>query len=93
MPEEDFQTKGTTMIKTLISIGGTSTGLILDRQILELLKLEQGAQVELALDSTTRTLTIRPADANAVQRREEFRRAQKQVLGRHGNAFRKLSKR
>ena len=81
------------MIKPLINIGGTSTGLILDKPILELLNLEQGALVELALDSTTRTLTVRPADQEAVQRRDEFRKAQKEVLRRHGEAFRKLSKR
>ena len=83
------------MIKTLISVGGTSTGLILDKPILELLKLELGSQVELGIDSATRTLTVRPApaDPNALQRREEFRNAQKVVLGRHGEAFKKLSKR
>jgi len=81
------------MIKTLISIGGTSTGLILDKAILELLQVEQGSPVKLDVDSNTRTLTVRPADADAVQRREEFRKAQKDVLRRHGEAFRKLSKR
>ncbi len=81
------------MIKNLISIGGTSTGLILDKAILELLKLEQGSQVELSIDSATRTLTVRPAEQEAAERRDEFRKAQKQVLGRHREAFKKLSKR
>ena len=81
------------MIKNLINIGGTSTGLILDRAILELLKLEQGSAVELNVDSATRTLTLRPAEHETAERRDAFRKAQKQVLGRHREAFRKLSKR
>jgi antitoxin component of MazEF toxin-antitoxin module len=81
------------MVKSLISIGGTSTGLILDRAILELLKLEQGSQVELSVDSRTRTLTVRPAEQATTESPDEFRRAQKQVLGRHRAAFRKLAKR
>jgi hypothetical protein len=81
------------MIKTLINIGGTSTGLILDKVILEFLKLEQGSQVVLDIDSTTRTLTVRPATQADTERRDKFRKAQKQILNRHGEAFRKLSKR
>jgi antitoxin component of MazEF toxin-antitoxin module len=81
------------MVKSLISIGGTSTGLILDKAILELLKLEQGAQVELSIDSSSRTLTMRPAEEAEPQRREEFHKAQKRVLGRHREAFKKLAKR
>jgi len=81
------------LIKTLINIGGTSTGLILDKVILEFLKLEQGSQVVLDIDSTTRTLTVRPATHADMERRDKFRKAQKQILSRHGEAFRKLSKR
>ncbi len=81
------------MIKTLINIGGTSTGLILDRPILELLQLERGSPVVLDVNTETQTLTIRPADADALQRREEFRKAQAEVLQRHGKAFRNLAKR
>ena len=81
------------MIKTLINIGGTSTGLILDRAILEFLKLEQGSQVVLDIDSNTRTLTVRPATKDDMERRDQFGKAQKQVLNRHREAFRKLSKR
>ena len=81
------------MVKNLINIGGTSTGLILDKAILELLKLEQGSQVELSIDSSTRTLTVRPAEHSPTEASAEFRKAQKQVVGRHRAAFKKLAKR
>lgn len=81
------------LIKNLISIGGTSTGLILPRPILELLQLDQGSPVVLDVDTVTQTLTIRLADADALKRREEFRKAQAEVLHRHGKAFRNLAKR
>lgn len=82
------------MVKHLINIGGSSTGLILDRAILQLLGLEQGSAVELSIDSANRILTLRPAAAeDESARREKFRAAQKGVRTRHAAAFRKLAKR
>ncbi len=81
------------MIKNLISIGGTSTGLILDKAILALLQLEEGSAVVLDVNTATRTLTVRPADPDTLKRRNEFQKAKSRVLKRQRDAFHKLSKR
>ncbi len=81
------------MIKKLIQIGSNSTGIILDKAILELLRLNLGSEVEIDIDSKARTLTLRPASESEDERREAFKKAQAKVMSRHKEAFRRLAKR
>lgn len=79
------------MIKQLISIGGSSTGMIIDRQILELLDLGPGSYVELELADGA--LILKPStQEKAKERAERFKAVRKHVLAKHGGTIRKLAK-
>ncbi len=73
------------MRKQLVAIGN-STGVILDKPILELLHIEQGGEVDLRIEGTTLMLTAaKPARKTA---KESYER----VAARHRASFAKLAK-
>jgi antitoxin component of MazEF toxin-antitoxin module len=74
------------MVKKLTK-HGNSFALVIDRPILELLKID----VDTPLDVTTdgKTLTVSPAKPSA--RRKKFEAAQKLAHSRYGKAFQKLA--
>ena len=78
------------MRKTLARIGD-STGLIIDKPILELMELRQGDAVD--VDLVDDALVIRPADAKkAAKRKERLAAIKAQMHEDIGVALRKLAK-
>jgi antitoxin component of MazEF toxin-antitoxin module len=75
------------MIKTLRKVGNSSA-LLLDKPVMELLGLEQGAQVRLTVDGGS--LIVTPADPRAVDPRT-FQRALNRVAREDGDVLRKLA--
>ncbi len=74
------------MIKNLVK-HGNSWALVIDKPILELLKIDPDSPLEISTDG--QTLTI--AAANSDNKRSKVRAASKKVNARHSKAFKKLS--
>lgn len=74
------------MIKQLTKIGN-SLGLIIDRPILELLKIDRETQLEISTDG--KGLVIRPVEAS---RDERVRSSTERVAVDHAEAFEKLAR-
>jgi antitoxin component of MazEF toxin-antitoxin module len=66
---------------------GNSMALVIDRPILELLKIEAETPLEITTDG--KRLIVCPAEPSA--RRERFEAAQKMAHARYGKAFKKLA--
>jgi antitoxin component of MazEF toxin-antitoxin module len=74
------------MIKQLTKIGN-SLGLIIDRPILELLKIDRETQLEISTDG--KGLVIRPVEAS---RDARVRSSAERVAADHAEAFEKLAR-
>jgi len=66
---------------------GNSLALVIDRPILDLLKIEDDTPLEVTTDG--KTLTITPARENT--RRKKFEKAQAFAHDRYGRAFKRLA--
>ncbi|RMG07677.1 MAG: AbrB/MazE/SpoVT family DNA-binding domain-containing protein [Planctomycetota bacterium] len=73
------------MIKRLTK-HGNSLALVVDKAILELLKIDADTPLEITTDG--RSLLVTPTDP---ERREELRAALDKVNRRHGKALRRLA--
>ena len=74
------------MVKKLTK-HGNSLALVIDRPILELLKIDQETPLEISTDG--KKLTIAPAPASA--RRQKFDKAQTFAHRRYSRAFKRLA--
>jgi antitoxin component of MazEF toxin-antitoxin module len=77
---------GTTMTKTLTK-HGNSYALVIDRAIMELLKITPETELEISTDGTV--LTITPASASP--RRGKVKSALERVNARHSKTLRRLA--
>lgn len=75
------------MIKRLTTLGN-SAALIIDKPILELLNIS--SQTDLRITTDGRTLLITPVFGK-VASDAEFQAAQKRVMARHSETFKKLA--
>jgi antitoxin MazE len=75
------------MRKKLSAIGN-SFGIVIEKPILELLKIDRDTELEVTTDG--RSLTLKPVDPGAEKKR--FDEAAKRALKTHANTFRKLAK-
>ena len=66
---------------------GNSLALVIDRPILDLLKIEPGTTLDVSTDG--KRLIVAPAEASA--RRKQFEAAQELAHQRYGKAFQKLA--
>ena len=75
-----------------LSVIGNSLGIIIDKPILELLKIDRETVLEITTDGEA--LTIRPAstDTTASHRAQRIRAASRKVANAHAEAFEKLAK-
>jgi antitoxin component of MazEF toxin-antitoxin module len=76
------------MIKHLIPVGN-SVALILDKPILELLRITPKTDLEISTDGNV--LMVIPVRDHA-EHDVKFKAAYERVLGRHGKTFKKLAK-
>jgi antitoxin MazE len=76
------------MVKRLQTIGNSS-GLILDKPILELLKITPDTDLDISTDGER--LIITPLRGDALRKRK-LERAQARTLKSHAETFRKLAK-
>lgn len=76
------------MTKRIRAIGN-SAGIIIDKPILELLKITPETELELSTDGERLIITPVRTAGNG---RTALARAQKRVLREHGETFRKLAK-
>jgi len=74
------------MVKKLTK-HGNSLALVIDRPILELLRIDQDTPLELSTDG--KKLTVAPAQISA--RRKKFDEAQTIAHRRYGRAFKRLA--
>jgi antitoxin MazE len=74
------------MIKNLVK-HGNSWALVIDRPILDLLKMRPEDPVEISTDG--KTMTIAPARSS--EKKAKVRAARKKVNSRYSQAFRKLA--
>ncbi len=74
------------MIKKLVS-HGNSAALIIDRPILELLKVDMETPLEITTDG--KNLIISPVES--LKREKKFKKALEKVNRFHGETFRKLA--
>jgi antitoxin MazE len=74
------------MVKKLTK-HGNSLALVIDRPILDLLKIDTETPLELSTDG--RRLIVAPADQS--ERRRRFEAAQRTAHKRYGKAFKKLA--
>ena len=74
------------MIKKLTK-HGNSLALVIDRPILDLLKIDPETPLDVSTDG--KTLIVGPARPS--ERRKKFEAAQKAARSRYGKAFRKLA--
>jgi antitoxin component of MazEF toxin-antitoxin module len=74
------------MIKKLTK-HGNSLALVIDRPILELLKIDPDTPLEISTDGSQ--LIVKPADTSS--RRTKFEAAQDAAHKRYSNAFRRLA--
>lgn len=77
------------MIKRLQAVGNSS-GVIIDRPILELLNITSETQLEVSTDGER--LIITPLRGNQATRKAKIAKAQAKTLAKHAETFRKLSK-
>lgn len=77
------------MIKRLQAVGNSS-GVIIDRPILDLLNITSDTQLEVSTDGER--LIITPLQAKGSDRKAKVAKAQAKTLARHTETFRKLSK-
>jgi antitoxin component of MazEF toxin-antitoxin module len=77
------------MIKRLQAVGNSS-GVIIDRPILELLKITSETQLEVTTDGER--LIITPLSAKVSARKAKVAKAQVKTLTKHAETFRKLAK-
>lgn len=77
------------MSKTLTNIGN-SLGLIIDKPILELLRIDKDTPLELETDG--KALIIRPVHEKKEDRRTRVREATERMMEAHGETQRKLAK-
>ncbi|HEX4381874.1 MAG TPA: AbrB/MazE/SpoVT family DNA-binding domain-containing protein [Myxococcales bacterium] len=75
------------MRKKLSAIGN-SLGIVIEKPILELLKIDRDTELEITTDG--RSLTLKPVDP--VDDKKRFDEAAKRALKTHANTFRKLAK-
>jgi len=76
------------MTKRLQTVGNSS-GIIIDKPILELLKITPETELEISTDGERLIITpIRPG----AERKRKFARAQERALAAHETTFRKLAK-
>lgn len=66
---------------------GNSWALVIDRPILDLLKIDPEAPLEITTDG--RSMIIAPASAS--QRKDRVRAARKKINAKHSKAFKKLA--
>lgn len=74
------------MIKNFVK-HGNSWALVMDRPILDLLKINPETPVEITTDG--QSITIAPA--NATERKEQIRTARKKINAKYSKAFKKLA--
>ena len=74
------------MVKRLTK-HGNSLALVIDRPILDLLKIDRETPLELSTDG--HRLIVAPAEQS--ERRQKFEAAQRAVHRRYGKAFKKLA--
>ncbi|MBZ5596640.1 MAG: AbrB/MazE/SpoVT family DNA-binding domain-containing protein [Acidobacteriia bacterium] len=74
------------MVKKLTK-HGNSLALVIDRPILELLRIDQDTLLELSTDGKKLTIALAPASA----RRKKFDKAQSLAHARYGRAFKRLA--
>lgn len=78
------------MIKTLTR-HGNSYALVIDKPILELLKIDPETPLEITTDG--RSLTVAPAqDTNEAEQAELLVKARARMHGKYAKTFRKLAK-
>lgn len=77
------------MIKRLQAVGNSS-GVIIDRPILDLLKITNDTQLEVTTDGER--LIITPLRAKGAARKAKVAKAQSNTLAKHAETFRKLAK-
>jgi antitoxin component of MazEF toxin-antitoxin module len=78
--------EGQAMIKNLVK-HGNSWAVVIDRAILDLLKIAPESQVELTTDGQS----IRIAPVNSDDKKTKVRAARSKVNSKHSKAFRKLA--
>ena len=74
------------MIKNLVK-HGNSWALVIDRPILDLLKISPDAPLEITTDG--RSVIVSPAEASG--RKDRVRAARQKLHARHSRAFKKLA--
>jgi len=77
------------MIKRLQAVGNSSA-VIIDKPILELLKIEADTELDISTDGER--LIITPIRGKAVPRNERIKRAQSKIVKKHAETFKKLAK-
>ena len=76
------------MVKRLQAVGNSS-GIIIDKPVLELLRITPETELDVSTDGERLIITpIRPDDARA----RKFERARARTLAAHDRTFRKLAK-
>lgn len=77
------------MIKRLQAVGNSS-GVIIDRPILDLLNITSDTQLEVSTDGER--LIITPLRGKGSARKAKIAKEQAEILAKHADTFRKLSK-
>lgn len=77
------------MLKRLQAVGNSS-GVIIDRPILDLLNITSETQLEVSTDGER--LIITPLRGKGAARKARVAKAQAKTLAKHADTFRKLSK-
>ena len=80
--------RGATAMRKKLVKHGNSRALVIDKAILELLKINEDTEVEVSVNG--QTLVVTPARENEVAE-ERFERAVERTLGRYDSVFRKLA--
>ena len=80
--------RGATAMRKKLVRHGNSRALVIDKAILELLKIDDDTEVEVAVSGQTLLVTPAREDEAAKQRFDE---AVERTLGRYDNVFRKLA--
>lgn len=75
------------LTKRLTKIGN-SRAIIIDKPVLDVLGIEDDTEIQLVMENGA--LVLRPAPVT--ERQMKFRTAQKRIVEKHGETFRKLAK-
>jgi antitoxin component of MazEF toxin-antitoxin module len=75
------------LTKRLTKIGN-SRAVIIDKPVLDVLGIEDDTEIQIAMENGA--LVLRPA--SVTEHRAKFRAAQKRIIEKHGETFRKLAK-